>query len=432
MKHAITIQRSATSYEREPLSRPFGFKGGYVSEIWQTATLLSSKAAETVGLGTQSVLWSDPAVFAAHSADEGNELMYAVSAFAAQCAVNVSFNSPLDLMDELYPAVSEYARDVTGNDGLRKTFVLNALVGLDNAAWMLFAAENGLSRFDDVVPAQFSAALGHRHRYVAGVPTVSFGTPDDEIRRCAAEGALIVKVKLGHPGTQEEMLEKDLHLIERVHGVFGSVETPFTSIGKALYYLDANGRYESADLLRRLLDRLDTMALLDRVVLVEEPFPESMEIDVSGFGVRVAADESAHTDEDARRRIQMGYGAIALKPVAKTLSMTFRIARAAYEQGVPCFCADLTVNPILVDWNKNIAARLAPLPGLQIGLLEANGRQNYLNWETMERYHPACGAPWTSPRDGVYELPDRFYENAGGILTTPPHYRALVGEMGDG
>ena len=421
-----TILRTATSFEREPLSRPFGFKGGYVSEIWQTATLLASGTAECVGLGTQSVLWSDPAVFAAHSADEGNELMYAVSAFAAQCAVNVSFESPLDLLDELYPAVSEYARDVTHNEHLRKTFVLNALVGLDNAAWMIYAAENGLSRFDDIIPPECQAALSHRHAYVAGVPTVSFGTPDDEIQRCATDGALIVKVKLGHPGTQEEMLGKDLHLIERVHAFFGVAETEHTSSGKALYYLDANGRYESAELLKRLIDRISAIGLLDRVAIIEEPFPESMEIDVSGFGVRIAADESAHTDEDARRRIDMGYGAIALKPVAKTLSMTFRIARVAYERGIPCFCADLTVNPILVDWNKNIAARLKPLPGLQIGLLEANGRQNYLNWEMMERYHPAHGAPWTTPRDGIYELTDSFYEQAGGIFETPAHYRDLV------
>ena len=70
--------------------------------------------------------------------------------------------------------------------------------------------------------------------------------------------------------------------------------------------------------------------------------------------IRLAADESAHTDEDAIKRIQMGYHAIALKAIAKTLSMTMKIAQAAYERNIPCFCADLAVNPILVEWNKNV------------------------------------------------------------------------------
>jgi hypothetical protein len=64
--------------------------------------------------------------------------------------------------------------------------------------------------------------------------------------------------------------------------------------------------------------------------------------------------------EDAAKRIEQGYSAIAVKAIAKTLSMTMRITQLAHEKKVPCFCADLTVNPILVDWNKNIAARLAP------------------------------------------------------------------------
>ena len=116
------------------------------------------------------------------------------------------------------------------------------------------------------------------------------------------------------------------------------------------------------------------------------------------LGVRVAADESAHTDADAARRIELGYGAIALKPIAKTLSMTLRIARLAHEKGVPCFCADLTVNPILVDWNKVFAARLAPLPGLSLGLVETNGHQNYRNWEAMRRHHPCFGASGRAAR----------------------------------
>ena len=53
----------------------------------------------------------------------------------------------------------------------------------------------------------------------------------------------------------------------------------------------------------------------------------------------------------------MGYQAIALKAIAKTLSMTLKIAKVAHDHNVPCFCADLTVNPILVEWNRAVAAQ---------------------------------------------------------------------------
>ena len=96
----------------------------------------------------------------------------------------------------------------------------------------------------------------------------------------------------------------------------------------------------------------------------------------------------------------MGYKAIALKAIAKTLSMTMRMAQVAHEKGVPCFCADLTVNPLLLEWNKSVAARLAPFPGLALGLLETNGHQNYRNWAAMVGYHPCVGAPWTQPVEG--------------------------------
>jgi len=38
----VTIQSVGSNFEREPLIRPFGFKGGYMTEIWQTANFLQS------------------------------------------------------------------------------------------------------------------------------------------------------------------------------------------------------------------------------------------------------------------------------------------------------------------------------------------------------------------------------------------------------
>ena len=130
-----------------------------------------------------------------------------------------------------------------------------------------------------------------------------------------------------------------------------------------------------------------------------------------------------------RGTIEMGYRAIALKAIAKTLSMTMKIAQAAFERDVPCFCADLTVNPILVEWNKNVAARLKTFPGLgSLGLLESNGHQNYKNWNTLVSYHPRKDASWVKVNHGLYQLGDDFYSSGGGIFDPVPHYEEMFAD----
>ena len=142
-----------SNFEREPLIRPFGFKGGYMSEIWQTVAMMkSSSGAEKAGLCTQSVLWSDARVFAGHSEAAGNALMYTISERALQICKGRSFETPVQLLEEILEEVYEYGKAITGNPDLRKTFALNALVGVDNAAWLLHAAENGIDNFDDLIP----------------------------------------------------------------------------------------------------------------------------------------------------------------------------------------------------------------------------------------------------------------------------------------
>ena len=79
----IKIARTNVNFEVEPLVAPFGFKGGYVSEIWQTVAMLeSANACVGVGVGVQSVLWSDAGVFLNASAAGGNGMMFLVTEFA--------------------------------------------------------------------------------------------------------------------------------------------------------------------------------------------------------------------------------------------------------------------------------------------------------------------------------------------------------------
>lgn len=427
----ISIQEATAEFVREPLLGNFGFKGGHIGELWQTAVQLRGERASAIGLGVQSVLWSDAAVAAQNCPSGGNVLMFAVTNAALRLCQGVSFKTPDGLLDALLPRAIRYGQTVTGLPELRKTFVLNALVPLDLAAWVLNARENGLAGFDDLIPAEVRPALGCRQEKLGRIPLIPYGMSGGEIMAEMDNGAFLLKIKIGSDPDgdhdPEKMLEWDKARLTQIHHLARERETPYTESGHILYYLDANGRYPSQEPLLRLLDHADRIGALDRIALLEEPFDERDETPVHGLPVRIAADESAHCEEDALRRIQMGYTAIALKPIAKTLSMSFRILRAAHQAGIPCFCADLTVNPAMVEWNKNVAARLAPLPGLRIGVVETNGHQNYRRWEQLESYAPRAGCAFTRPAQGVYTLDETFYRCSGGILEESPYYCSLFG-----
>jgi L-alanine-DL-glutamate epimerase-like enolase superfamily enzyme len=423
----IKINSVDSNFEREPLIRPFGFKGGYMTEIWQTANYIESGSGlHEIGLCTQNVLWSDAQVFANHSESGGNALMYALTERALQIVKGQSFTSPVELLDDILPEVYEFGKKITSNPHLRKTFALNALVGLDNAVWLLYAKENGHRTFDEMIPAAYRPALSYRHAEAAAIPLMAYNIPISEIKSAVDQGYFFMKIKIGQPGTQDEMLEKDKARLTAIHEAIGKVRTRHTTDGKLPYYFDANGRYEKKETLMKLIDHAKKIGAFGQIAIIEEPFPEELEIDVSDIPVRLAADESAHTDEDAIKRIEMGYGAIALKAIAKTLSMTMKIAQAAHDRDVPCFCADLTVNPILVEWNKNVAARLKVFPGMgSLGLIESNGHQNYKNWGTMLSYHPRKNGEWVEAKNGVYVLNDDFYNTGGGIFDKSQHYEGV-------
>src|SRR5438128_7826002 len=68
----INIKNTDLNFEREPL-HPYRFKGSAITEAWQVAALLESEnGTRAIGLGGQSVLWSDAKVFSQHSVNGGN------------------------------------------------------------------------------------------------------------------------------------------------------------------------------------------------------------------------------------------------------------------------------------------------------------------------------------------------------------------------
>ena len=427
----ITIAKTSCGFEREPMVRPFGFKGGYLTEEWiVSAYVCSTSGQHGIGLGTQSCLWSDASVFAANSEAGGNAIMFSMTQYALKLLVGKTFTSPVEVNDWLWPQVWEYGKKVSANPNLRATFALNALVAVDNAVWVLFARENGLKSFDEMIPAAYRPALSSRHAKCASTPLFSYKVPVAEIKAAVDSGYFFMKIKIGQPGTQEEMLAKDMARVSEIHAVLKDCRTPYTKTGKLPYYFDANGRSEKKETFLRFIDHLRKIGAYDQVAIVEEPFDEYADIDVNDISLRLAADESAHTVKDALARIQMGYRAMALKPIAKTMSMSMKIAQAACARNIPCFCADLTVCPALVEWNKAVAARLPAFPGIgDLGLVETNGHMNFRNWETMRKDLAYPDAHWSRTEKGVFACDADWYAKSGGILEPMPRYEKMYGKL---
>lgn len=413
----IRVDRTSFADWNEPLIRPFGFKGGAMTEIAQSAVTIQAGGQSAVGLCTQNVLWCDGELFAESGECSSNEFMRRTTRYALSLLNGVEFESPAELLDEIFDDVYTEAKKITRKSDLRPTFALNALVGIDNALWTLVYRLNRFLTFDDLVPSDCRAALSFRHAQVAAVPLISYHVPAAEIRRTAELGCFFMKIKIGQSGTEEEMLAKDMARLTEIHAAVGHLTTDKTADGHIPYYFDANGRYGKKETLLRLLHHAEKMGALSRIALVEEPFDERAEIDVNDLPVRLAADESAHSVSDVARRIEMGYRAVALKPAAKTLSVSMKMAAAAFERGVACFVADLTVIPQLVEWNKNVAARLAPFPGVGCGLLESNGHQNYRRWEELIGRLPDPSAEWVRPVGGVYRTGPKFFAASGNIFS---------------
>jgi L-alanine-DL-glutamate epimerase-like enolase superfamily enzyme len=422
----IKVTRTDSDFEREKLVRPFGFKGGYLTELWQVASRLESASGfSKIGIATQSVLYGDADLFASHTEAGGNALMYLVVNQALDLIKQAPFENPVGLLDTIFPELYIQAKRLTGKKDLNINFVYNALIGTDNAAWLLYAAENGLKTFDELIPRAYQKGLAYRNKKVAVLYQIPYGMPMQDLKDAVQTGYFAFKIKTGYPGSQEEMLRKDIERLSQIHDVLKDFRTEQTPDGKLIYTMDANARYERKDTLQRYLDHAKKIGAFNQILFYEEPLTEHNEENVLDTGIRIGADESIHTEADALRRIEQGYGAMVLKGIAKTLSQSLKIAQLSAERNIPCLCADLTVNPILIDWNKNLSARLTPFPGFDMGFLETNGDMNYRNWKNMLNYHPSAGASWLQARNGVFELNDDYFARSGGIFEPSNHYQDM-------
>lgn len=420
MKTKIAIEQAACAYEPELFKTAFGFKGNKLTGVWQTVVALWDGQELGLGLGVQSVLWSDSAVFAAYGEEKSNELMFQITGYAVRMLRGTIFSEPTQILDFVFEPCYAYAKEITGMD-VTETFVLNALVPLDMAAWQLWARKTNAPDFEEVFKGT------NRCEQLANIPLITYGVPVETVVEMAKQGTCLFKIKLGcdpdGDGDPEKMLRWDKERAGAIHRALRDIPTPHTETGHILYYFDANGRYDTKERLKDLTDFLKQERIADRTVLFEEPFAPDNEVFVGDLGIPFAADESAHSLKDVQRRIALGYKAVTLKPIAKTLTVTMRMAQAAKKSGVSCFCADLTVNPLMVEWNKNFAARLDLLPGMKIGVVESNGAQNYIRWEEMKCYIARAG---TESDAAIYTLDREFYDRAGGLFEISEHYLDLI------
>lgn len=422
----INVTKTACNFVREPLLAPFGFKGGHLDELWQIVVRIEDGDDFGVGVGVQSVLWSDAEIFATHTQCGGNMLMFLITEFALSKLSGRSFETPLDALDFVREDAIAYAKRITGKHDLRETFIMNALVAVDNAMWQLYAKKQKSEDFVSLVPEQYRPALSYKHEKLCNIPLITYGLSDEKIHGLLKEGFFLLKIKIGSDPDGDKDLDKmlawDKARLTRIHKIASEYTTEYTESGKIAYYIDANGRYDTVERMQDFLDHARSIGALSQIVLLEEPFAEDNKINVSSLPCRIAADESAHSVKDVEERIALGYTAIALKPIAKTMSESLRILGEATKKNVVCFCADLTVNPLMAEINKNVAARIAPIPGIKIGAVESNGAQNYTNWDKLYSYHPMGSESFAAPKNGVYELNDKFFETAGGIYRDSEYY----------
>lgn len=434
----VTIEDTSLFLIKEKLKKPFGFKGQHIDQLWQSVCVIKTGNHTAVCPATQSVLWSDGDVFAEHSSDESNTLMYQTTSFALELIKGKSFYTPDILLDEILPPLREYA-DYICKRKVKTTFLLNSLVGIDIALWSLYAKENGINDFDGIIPQFAKDALSCRHEKLARIPLISYNVSENEIKRILDGKTGILKIKIGnsvdkssHNADMRSMVEWDKNRIMQIHKISEEYQTDLTKNGKIAYYLDANGRYDTKDLLYELVDSMDKNKILDRVSLIEEPFDEetleNRDIFVGDFPVTINADESAHSVEDLQHRIKQGFRAVALKPIAKTLSVSFKMASAMKAAGGDCLCADLTVNPYLAEWNKQFASRISPLSTMTTGCVEVNGDENYLTWDEQTKLLPR-GMEYKGVTNGCFVCDREFYEKSSLLFGSNGYFSLVKAEI---
>ncbi len=449
MAREIKIKDTKTSFWVEPIAGTFGFAGGTMAEIWQAVySAQTSDEHKALVAGTQNPLWCYKPIFDSLGEDDSNALMYNITAKAASISKGKTFTRPDLFLHEHLQEIHDYSKKITENPNLPLTFTLNALVAWDWAHWVLYKQANFLPEFDSIIPKEYRDGLVKKANKLSVIPLMSYSKTKQDIIDALNDGYVVMKLKIGHvtPYTQTErgskrdldtMLECDKNRLKMLHNISKDRSTDLTKKGRIPYYLDANGRYDEEHL-KQLLDYADQIGALERIMILEEPIAD-MKIDWRQYPKIIAADECAHSVEDVKEQIQRGVRYIALKPAAKTPSVTFEMIKAIYKHNsmhtdesyfVYPFVADLTVYPPLIHLDAAVAARLPLLPGMNVPVFETNFHQHYRDTERLLNAQIRPKASWARHKNGMYDLSGKSYEQTeGGIFDPFPIFRKDVGEL---
>ncbi len=408
-----TITNTNIGIIKEKLIKPFAFKGSTLTELWHIVSQITlSDGTKGIGVGVQSVLWSDAVCFAAYSEDESNKKMLDITQKALKMLEGMQFTNPQQLIDDIFLELLKYANRQQNRKDVSETFVLNALVGVDFALWQIWNNLYSNGTFS-ALTKEFAPILKQHSKVLGNIPLITYSTSEDEIKTLLNDGTFLLKIKIGsnpyNNSDVKEMLNWDIQRLKQIHNISKNYKTPYTQNEKVLYYLDANARYPNKDTLLYFLDQANKIQALDNIIIFEEPLNEQNLCDLSDLPVNFAADESIHNLQNLNDAIELyGFKAIALKPIAKTLSLTLKMINIALEKNISCFCADLTVPPVLLNWNMSVAASLPHINGLNTGIVESNGIQNYVNWQAQEEKCPTPNANFRKLNGGVYNIGDDF------------------------
>jgi len=444
------IEKTGSAFTKE--QGVLGFAGGKMTSFSQKAVALQDDQGNVgAAIGTFNPLWCDGNSYRKlqnrYGPERGEDLanwcMSQTTDFALQMALGLN-SSPMQMLDEILTDAHDHHQRIMHESGLPLTSTLNALVPFDIANYVLDAMRSGHANFYEMIPDEYKQWFSHTVDRVAVIPLVSYGIEKEGIEALINDGYRIFKTKMGSYdnryefGSEEdmrEMVRKDCEKASLVYDLIKNLKTDLTENGEVPMYLDFNGRLGAGDKAVQRLDEYIRFAkqkgFFERVIVWEEPFADMKRVSKDVYselrkaGVRVVADECAHTAKDVKDLLELGVRGFALKPAAKTYSETIRMINvieeyngtAAGDEQAYYFCADLTVVPWLVDANLQFTARSAPWPGLTKGvrMLESNWKQHYPDsYSVMQRYTPSLAV--MQEKNGVFTLDEQWYQGGGSLL----------------
>ncbi|MBR5157307.1 MAG: hypothetical protein IKW59_06030 [Clostridia bacterium] len=134
----MQITNVSCRYAREKLKAPFGFKGSFLTELWQVTTKVECDRISGTGVSVQSVLWSDAEIFSLLGEKDGNLLMYSITEKALSLLKDRCGENPIEFSQSIFSELLDFAHSISPTgEKLSETFVLNAMVSVDNALWQL-------------------------------------------------------------------------------------------------------------------------------------------------------------------------------------------------------------------------------------------------------------------------------------------------------